>query len=415
MKAVIVHADGRRIDLSGGVDPDTYAALENTSYSRRSPALWCGSCGGTVYIRHGYRRKDELFGAHHDAGSCDSRLVIRPAGMSDEHKCQAEHQAIAARHAGHDANLEVTTTGRTRVDVVIDGTVGIEVQRSALSKAAAADRTARSVAAGLRSVTWFTARTSDPQWIGHVPGYRTTTPMELWKHLPKPRSATAAGLRIVEAVLCGERRPCFHQRGSCPRHIPWDEPWLGLLVDDVVEGLAAGQIRPVRLGRFVQLLSTVSISLYEELTGKPLSYDAGRPKMALAPSDRQECDRDFRVPGNAPADLRAWFEAEQQRVAQQREEHDRALLDEQMGRARAQRHLGTEIQRRQQLMENMFNRARAAREQAVPAPPQPWRSSVRLAPGSCSLCSRDHEACQFGRGLYCIRPDCTNPHHRAAP
>lgn len=61
----------------------------------------------------------------------------------------------------HDAELEVTTTGRTRVDVVIDGSVGIEVQRSALSKAAALDRTARSVAAGLRSVTWFTALTSD--------------------------------------------------------------------------------------------------------------------------------------------------------------------------------------------------------------------------------------------------------------
>jgi hypothetical protein len=57
MKAVIVHCDGRETDLSQAVDPATYAELENTRYSRRSPALWCGACLGSIYIRHGSRRK----------------------------------------------------------------------------------------------------------------------------------------------------------------------------------------------------------------------------------------------------------------------------------------------------------------------------------------------------------------------
>ncbi len=149
MKAVIIHADGRRTDLSRGVDPDTYAKLENTSYSGRSPALWCGGCGGTVYIRHGVRRKDELFGAHHDAGSCEARLVIRPAGMSDEHKRQAEYQALAAQHAGHDAELEVTTTGRTRVALAQGNNLRFAVSEVPQARSAAAPATAhRSPATG---------------------------------------------------------------------------------------------------------------------------------------------------------------------------------------------------------------------------------------------------------------------------
>jgi hypothetical protein len=107
--------------------------------------------------------------------------------------------------------------------------------------------------------------------------------------------------------------------------------------------------------------------------------------MAFAPSDRQECDPVFEVPDNTPANVRAWFEAEQQRVAKQREERGRALLEEQMGRALAN-HLETDIQRREQAMQDMFTRARAARE--AEAPPRPWRSTVRLAAGSCSICAR---------------------------
>ena len=328
MKSLIIHADGRRTDLSGGVGPDTYAELETGRYSRTSPSLWCGSCGGSIYIRHGSTRTDELFGAHHNATDCTADLTVRKSRMSDEHKHQAEYHAKTAVRAGYTADLEVTTRGRTRVDVVIDGRIGIEVQRSALKKAAAVDRTARTISAGLTSVTWFTDRDGHPPWLGHVPAYRSTLSLDRWKEMPPLGTAAAAGLRKVEAVRCGTRTICPHQRsGSCGRFIAWPVAWNGLLVDNVVEGLAAGYIRPVRLGKQVQLLSTASIGLYEELTGIRLSYNPGAAKAALWPSAPEECDRLLSVPADAPAPVREWFEAELARVQQAREESQQSERD----------------------------------------------------------------------------------------
>jgi hypothetical protein len=260
MKAVIIHADGRRIDLSATVDPDTYAELENTRSPRHRPVLWCGGCGGGIYIKHGIVRKDELFGCHHHAGTCTETLVIRKSTMSDEHKREAEYHARAAERAGHVADFEVVTAGHTRVDVVVDGRVGFEIQRSAISKAAAVDRTARSVRAGLGTVAWFTDRSTAPPWNGHVPGYRTLVPVSAWQALPQPGTVGAAGLQAVEAVRCGTRRPCPHRRRPCNLFIPWLAAWIGLHVDDVVTGLAENRIRPVRVDKYVQLMSTDSIA-----------------------------------------------------------------------------------------------------------------------------------------------------------
>ena len=70
---------------------------------------------------------------------------------------------------------------------------------------------------------------------------------------------------MIEAVRCGTRTICRHQRsGSCGRFIAWPGRWRGLFVDDVVEGLAAGRIRPIRLGKHVELLSAASIALLLE-------------------------------------------------------------------------------------------------------------------------------------------------------
>lgn len=291
MKSEITHADGRRIDLAGSVDPVTYAELEKTRSPRLDPVLRCGGCDGGVYIQHGRVRKDELFGYHHHAGECTETLVIRKSAMSDEHKWLAEGHARAAERAGHAADLEVVTTGNTRVDVVIDGRVGFEIQRSALSRAAAVDRTARSVKAGLGTVAWATDRSASPPWTGHVPGYRTVVRGVL-QALPLPGSVTAAGLQVIEAERCGTRGSCPHRRRVCGQHVPRLAAWRGLHIDDVVTGLAEDAIRPVKLGKFVRLMSADSVTLYEELTGVRLQYDAGQPKgRALAPSVRQDCDR----------------------------------------------------------------------------------------------------------------------------
>ena len=293
MKSEITHVDGRRIDLAGSVDPDTYAELERTRSPRLQPVLRCGGCGAGIYIKHGIVRKDELFGAHHDAGSCRETLVIRKSAMSDEHKREAEYHARAAERAGHVADLEVATTGRTIVDVVVDGRVGFEIQHSALKKASAVDRTARSVRAGLGTVAWFSDWSTSPSWAGHVPGYRTVVPVSAWQEaLPLPGSVAAAGLQVIEAARCGTRGPCLHLRRPCSRYVPRLAAWTGLHVDDVVPGLAEDAILPVRLGKFVRLMSADSVTLYEELTGVRLQYDAGRPKgRKLAASTRQECDR----------------------------------------------------------------------------------------------------------------------------
>ena len=215
MKSVIIHADGRHIDLAATVDPDTYAELENTRSPRHQPVLWCGTCGGGIYLKHGIVRKDQLFGCHHHAGTCTETLVIRKSTMSDEHKREAEYHARAAERAGHVADFEVVTAGHTRVDVVVDGRVGFEIQRSAISKAAAIDRTARSVRAGLGTVAWFTDRSTSPAWTGHVPSYRTIIPASAWRVLPQPGSVRAAGLQVVEAVRCGSRGPCLHHKRAC--------------------------------------------------------------------------------------------------------------------------------------------------------------------------------------------------------
>ncbi|MDQ2812894.1 MAG: hypothetical protein M3Z75_13715 [Actinomycetota bacterium] len=292
MKSEIILADGRCVDLAASVGPALYAELEKTRSPRLHPALRCGGCGGGIYLQHGRVRKDELFGYHHDTGPCTETLVIRKSTMSDEHKREAEYHARAAERAGHVADFEVVTTGHTRVDVVVDGRVGFEIQRSALGRSAAVDRTARSVKAGLGTVAWFTDRSTSPAWTGHVPAYRTLVPVSAWQALPLPGTVIAAGLQVVEAVRCGTRGACLHRQRDCGRLVPAVGAWGGLHVDDVVTGLAEDAIKPVRIGKYVRLMSAGSVALYEELTGCRLQYDVRRPRgQALAPSTRQECGR----------------------------------------------------------------------------------------------------------------------------
>ena len=185
--------------------------------------------------------------------------------------------------------------------------VGFEIQRSALTKSAAVDRTARSVRAGLGTVAWFTDKDTSPTWVGHVPGYRTLVPVSAWQVLPLPGSVGAAGLQVIEAVRCGTRGPCLHHTRNCSRFVPAIGAWSGLHVDDVVTGLAEDAIKPVRLGKFVRMLSADSIALYEELTGRRLEYDAGQPKgRPLTPSVRLDCGRPQSLPEMAaPAEQEA--------------------------------------------------------------------------------------------------------------
>lgn len=279
MKSVIIFRDGRRASLASAISAELYAELEVIHSPRKDPALFCGGCGGGIYLRHGTARKDELFGAHHEAGECPEAFVARVSAMTDEHKRMAEYHARAAQSAGFSADMEVVTSGRTRVDVVIDGRIGLEVQRSALTARAAIDRTARSLAAGLEVVAWCAPCVS-PQWVGKVPGYRFLDNGRHLKEVPARRSVQAAGVWTF-------RRGWTRREGWRPAPEP-----VTVLVDDAVARMAAGVLKPVTVGRYVRLVPTAGITLYEEMTGVRLTYDPGHPvRRALPRAAEDPCPR----------------------------------------------------------------------------------------------------------------------------
>jgi hypothetical protein len=54
-------------------------------------------------------------------------------------------------------------------------------------------------------------------------------------------------------------------------------------------------------------------------------------------------------------------------------------------------------------------------DEIIKAPLPPWlrNTSGWIETGSCPLCENEHAVCRFAAGtLYCVEPDCANPHHR---
>jgi len=46
----------------------------------------------------------------------------------------------------------------------------------------------------------------------------------------------------------------------------------------------------------------------------------------------------------------------------------------------------------------------------------PEQQDLSGLPVACPLCRQVHERCVFTAGsVYCVRPDCRNPHHRQRP
>jgi hypothetical protein len=298
VKSLLIFADGRRVNLASAIDPETYAELEGTQGrgSQKAPLLFCGGCHGGVYVKHGSARRDELFGAHFDAGDCAETLAIRKSVMSDEHKRMAEYHVAAAQAEGLAADTEVPTSGRTRVDVVVDGRIGLEVQLSKLTAGAAVRRTGRSMAAGLELVAWCAER-APAAWAGKVPGYQWIDNGQLLEGTPRPQSVKSRGLYTFRAE---------HWAG---RWTPMLEP-LTLLVDEAVVRMAAGTIRPVMWGGNVQLMRVDGIALFEEMTGRKLAPFAGiAPVRALSPAAETPCARP-RIPRrhDLPLDAEFWCE-----------------------------------------------------------------------------------------------------------
>ena len=280
MQDVITHADGRTIDLAGDISAELYEELEGTYSPRANPVLFCGNCRGGIYIRHGWVMKTVLYGAHHETGGCLAKLAIRKVSMSDEHKRMQDYHVVALRAEGHDAAIEVRTTTRTVVDVVADGRIGFEVQRSHLKAGAAVDRTGRSMAAGLECVAWC-AETPLTAWRGKVPSYQWLDNGQFQFGLPRPQSVRCTGVASFRA----------EREGRPARWVPVLDPQTKL-ADEVITSLADGSVKAVIYARNVHLIKVDGLALYEELTGTRLAPFTGRPpSRTLTPTRPAECLR----------------------------------------------------------------------------------------------------------------------------
>jgi hypothetical protein len=196
--------------------PDAFAIIErhyrqgsraDRRFNRFNPAFVClkhedGSNPG-LFMKN---IDGEWWAVHYEASGCQPMRV--PTRMSDEHK----------RQAGH-----------------------------------AVRRTSRAAQAGVTDL-WFTAETGmAPKWLWRVP---TVLNRELgipgegqsWDIMPRRRSVTAAGLRIVRTAKCTPEHfgQCPYGRGHCGKHHPKPEPWPGLSVDDVAAMFPAAQIVALR-------------------------------------------------------------------------------------------------------------------------------------------------------------------------
>jgi hypothetical protein len=274
--------------------PDAFAIIErhyrqgsraNRRFNRLNPAFVClkheDGSNPWLYIKN---IDGEWWAVHYEASECKPMRV--PTRMSDEHKRQAEYWARAAEDAGYRAELERSLGTGTRPDVLIHGpvqTTGIEVQRSPMSAGHAVRRTSRAAQAGVTDL-WFTAETGmAPKWLWRVP---TVLNRELgipgegqpWDAMPRRRSVTAAGLRIVRTAKCTPEHfgQCPYGRGHCGKHHPKPEPWPGLSVDDVAAMFPAAQIVALRFWgvrspgsrqrHSIFLVSPESAALYAEMT-----------------------------------------------------------------------------------------------------------------------------------------------------
>jgi hypothetical protein len=253
----------------------------NPEFNGQNPAFVClrhdsGTSPGMFLRRIG----EQWWACHYERSHCGSVRV--PAPMSDEHKRQAEYWARAGDDAGWSVELEYTLATGTRPDVMIHGPVdtGVEVQRYEMSAQQAVRRSHKAQQANVLDV-WFTSRTPAPKWSYKVPSVTENTLP--WDVLPRRRSALATGLRTIVPVRCSLEN--FHRcpetgRRRCGKSHPFDEPWLGMLVDDVAGQAPAGDIVPMRFRRNsktsdVFLVSPTSLKLYEDMTGRRAGFSFG--------------------------------------------------------------------------------------------------------------------------------------------
>lgn len=202
---------------------------------RDDAVLTCIGNGEPMYV---WRHHSGRFFARHYAGGNGDKHTHLLAAMSDEHRRQAEYTARAAENHGLDTHLEFSTGNGTRLDLAVIGKVntGFEIQRSALSRAHAKRRTAKSFEAGWPTA-WVTDADRAPDWSDHVPTARLTKGID-WTSLPARNTARAVISKYV------------HERDRT-KPTGWGyrgEP-IAVLLDDLAYKMPAGDVVPVAVGK----------------------------------------------------------------------------------------------------------------------------------------------------------------------
>lgn len=264
--------------------PGTFVCYRHRDYER--PWLYLQQRGGQLIAAHWPR-----------SGLPEHRITH---GVSDEHRRQVEYLQNAGEAAGFEVRTEVALPTRVRSDAVIYGPIanlGVEVQRSALTAAAAKRRTTQARRAGVEPV-WFADSGSVPSWNWKVPSIRMN-PEVPWDVVPSRRSVTVvSGVRIIVPLRCQDIPP---DRNSCPRRRyrcnAWHaihEPRLGIVVDDVAARFPAGELVPMSYrtftrGDYILLVSPADKAQYEEIAGRSGDVPLRQPRQRLLQAGRVEC------------------------------------------------------------------------------------------------------------------------------
>ena len=356
--------------------------------------LTCLTAGGDqrVYVVRcaggGYSVRHYPGSGHHG----DHRVIPE----SDEHRRGKDYSLRALESAGIPGGTEIRSDNGTKSDVAAFGTVAIaaEIQTSYIrapdvkrrdtrARRATAIITpgfARPLPSGLQPI-WAQLHSGNAGWLYQVPSVQSTISYRVWgEHLPAPGTVGALGVRRIEAEPCrpGSRWP------QCPRTgRMWCDSWHPIVsapdsdekrdrhtIDDVYVMAARSLLQPLRYHTgAVYLVTPEDAARYEELGGRG-EYAAGRA------GDRASARR------LGPCGYRGHTPGTQQ-------------LPPLESQVRSEGYAG--------LPRAHKPRARAALK----------TSGERTPLGTCSLCRQEHEVCQFGQGLVCVRPNCQNPHHRS--
>lgn len=242
--------------------------------------------GAWVYLRR------DRFGrwilAHFDMRIADHA----PPRMTEQHRWQQDYWQRAGDAAGYETDQEKRLDG-VRVDVAIIGpraTIGVEVQRSALTRQSAIARTRKAHNNGVTSLWSADRPDGPPKWAYRVPTVLTNPLPD--GYAPRGTWTVVNGPRRLVPTRC--TRPWFTDDtyegfgGVCPKTMgrrpcggwhPRFAPVGGLTVDDIAEQAPARALVPltVPVNRkripWVYIVTAADADLYAELASGTYIYN----------------------------------------------------------------------------------------------------------------------------------------------